>query len=458
LVISSDGGRAVTDRTGGRRLAYERSLLAEIRMLLDYVAADPETALAELTIPDPGGGASLRIGAVLPRLDMAERSVAGEHAGPLAADDAALLLLLRDALVRKTRPASGLTVAYTALVSGNRRGEHSESRASLATEAYPGLVDTAWLQRMIQRLLLVLALLVTAAAAWESAKVALGRSLLQSLDGLRTQQAGIAAEKTKLEAALDKPAGGPVDETRAPTAEAGELPLTVFSLCNRPYAMAWYEDHRAPPGIVPPDPGDPTMRLKMYVSSAERDVCERDLVLGFGFSIVHHDLDEYRSNWTGMVGSVFQVTGWMMGLATSLIAGQQATDPLQKGADDVEFVVAPMLLVWGNYVLPVIFGLLGSTIYVILDFYSKLRASCLHPRDTWLGPIRLVLGLVTGACVGLFFSASGPTPGGGAPDLASSLSLSASGIAFLAGFGVEGVFNMLDGLVHKIFTTSNPAK
>jgi hypothetical protein len=194
------------------------------------------------------------------------------------------------------------------------------------------------------------------------------------------------------------------------------------------------------------------------VSSAERDVCERDLVLGFSFSIVHHDLDEYRSNWTGMVGSVFQVTGWIMGLATSLVAGQPEVDPLQKGADDVEFVVAPMLLVWGNYVLPVIFGLLGSTIYVILDFYGKLRASCLHPRDTWLGPIRLVLGLVTGACVGLFFSASGPPPGGAATDLAGSLSLSASGIAFLAGFGVEGVFNMLDGLVHKIFTAPTVAK
>jgi hypothetical protein len=34
-----------------------------------------------------------------------------------------------------------------------------------------------------------------------------------------------------------------------------------------------------------------------------------------------------------------------------------------------------MLTMWGNYMLPVIFGLLGILVFVILDFYGKIRDS-----------------------------------------------------------------------------------
>jgi hypothetical protein len=130
-----------------------------------------------------------------------------------------------------------------------------------------------------------------------------------------------------------------------------------------------------------------------------------------------------------------------------------------KGEDDVEFLVAPTLLVWGNYILPVIFGFLGAVIFVILDFFGKIRDSRLGPRDSVLSWIRLVLGLVTGAAVGLFFSAYTPpqlatgTPASGTADLIASLTLSASGVAFLAGFGVEGVFTLLESLVSRIFAS-----
>ena len=195
----------------------------------------------------------------------------------------------------------------------------------------------------------------------------------------------------------------------------------------------------------------------MYGSSAEREICERDSNLGFSFRIVHQDLRQFRDNWPGMVGSVFVVAANAIhGTVCRVFTCGTATDDARPGEDDVEFIIAPMLMVWGNYVLPVIFGLLGSLIFVILDFYNKTRTSTLHPRDTWLGPVRLVLGMVTGACIGLFFSASGPTVAGTTANLASGLSLSASGLAFLAGFGVEGVFTMLEGLVRQAFPGTPP--
>lgn len=68
------------------------------------------------------------------------------------------------------------------------------------------------------------------------------------------------------------------------------------------------------------------------------------------------------------------------------------------------------------------------------------------------------MGLIVGACVGLFFSSAGPMPGtlssSPAAALVSSLTLTASGVAFLAGFGVETVFTMLQSLIDRVFVVS----
>jgi hypothetical protein len=87
-----------------------------------------------------------------------------------------------------------------------------------------------------------------------------------------------------------------------------------------------------------------------------------------------------------------------------------------------------------------------------------VSSSLINPRDHWLCLIRLVLGLVTGSCIGLFYSATAPTDASPTESVAAALSLSASGIAFLAGYGVEGVFNMLEGLVSRVFVAPQPER
>jgi hypothetical protein len=471
-----------------KRVAYERAVLSEIRMLLDYLAADFNNSVSGICIKDrKSPGQDLDIGGVLVRLVNIETQIGDKDALPLDADDFALLLLVRDALVQKTRPASGLTIAYTAMVSGNRRGDASESRASLAHGAYSGIALSAKVHRWMQRLLLCIAVLATVVAVWESARVSLGRSLLQNLDALRVQQASITQEKAKLEAALSRPADGLLLPEKLRD-DRGQISLSAFSLCDHPYALAYYLERLSPPGIIPAYPrprGAPAKtgrpgetliaavgslnigpvstvsegeKLKIYGSPQERDVCERDSVLATNFAIVHHDLRRYRDDWPAMVGSLFAVTSAALKLPCLIVSCAPTQDVLEPGQEDVEFVIAPALLVWGNYALPVLFGLLGSVIYVILDFYGKIRSSRLDPRDTMLGPIRLVLGLVMGTSIGLFFSAAGPVTPGAVSTVAASLTVSASGLAFLAGFGVEGVFSMLDTLVRQVFASHPPGK
>lgn len=67
-----------------------------------------------------------------------------------------------------------------------------------------------------------------------------------------------------------------------------------------------------------------------------------------------------------------------------------------------------------------------------------------------------MLGSVIGACIGLFFTAYGPQAAGFQTDVIGALTLTASGVGFLAGFGVKGVFAMLGTLVRRIFGGEAP--
>jgi hypothetical protein len=443
-------GDLVSNPGETERVKYLRALLSEIRMLVDYLAAGSARTLGEIKISDPSSTPPVELdaGGLLLRLSEIEARTVDQTYSP---SDFALLLIARDALNRLIPPASGLTVAYTAMVVGNRRGKGSESRATLAQQAYPGLARVAAAHRWAQRLLLVVAVLVTIAAVWESAKVALGKSLLQSLETLRAQQTTIAGEKTRLETTLDRlPDGGLTPDT---IVDNGHLVLAAFALCDREKALTYYLKD----GIVPRNGDENRTPLQLSSSPLVRDVCGRDAVLAVNIGIAHQDLIQYRTYWPAMVGSLFNLAGNIAGIPCRLLGCPPMPRRLLREGPDVEFVVAPTLLVWGNYILPVIFGFLGAAIFVILDFFGKIRDSRLHPRDNFLSSIRLVLGLVTGSAVGLFFSAYGPPPSpqatGTTTDLISSLTLSASGVAFLAGFGVEGVFRMLESLVGRVFAS-----
>jgi hypothetical protein len=483
----------------GKRLAYERALLSEIRMLLDYIAAQPDKDLADLGIKDPEHpGSELGVGDILARLDRIETEANETDAKPLAPNDAALMILLRDVLVRKTSPATGLTIAYTAMVSRNGRGGGSESRATMAQAAYAGLIGAATFHRVMQQMWLCLALLVAAAAVWESAKVSLGRSLLQNLEGLRMQQAHMELEKAKLETSWAPPREGPLTVDSLLDGQK-RVVLAAFAACDHPDVIAYYlrQATAAPNAAAEPTAGrqpDPVSRARVaslsmldganltaaggsldrkwkinekwriYDTPQARDVCERDRTLAINFSIVQNDLRLYRTDWPSMAGSGFTaIASVARGIGRLIHLGgshtQSAQDSgLKSDQNDVELLVAPVLIVWSNYVLPVLFGCLGSLMFVILDFYRKIRTSRLDPRDTRLGPIRLVLGVVAGTCIGLFFSAAGPSTPGDAATVVASLTLSASGLALLAGFGVESVFNMLDALARKMFADETAGK
>ncbi len=448
-------------------------LISEIRMLLDFVTGSPIQTLHDLIIPDPdrppadtqpqaSEPPTLRNAAILNRLNDLEAKVTG--GGTVTSTDRTFLQLLRDALGTMVRPATGLSIAYTSMVVGRQRGPYSLSRAMRAEQAYASLAGPAIRHRWAQRILLGLAVAITAVAVWQSAHVALGRSLLQSVQALETQQAANAQDMTKL---LD--ATRPQTTPTQLTLGALTIPAApILRLCDRPRVLAYALRLQGQPAPHI----DELQNATLFESPAQQSLCDRDTVLAAKFAIAHDGLLNFMSDWTSILRSgdsaLFSARpkprqpaprdpriASIDPAATAPDIDAPTPPPPSRGATagDVDFAIAPVLLILGNYVLPIVFALLGATVYVILDFYSKVRDSLLAPRDAILSWIRLVLGMVLGACVGLFFSAANPNaaaPAGAA--LADSITLSASGLAFIAGFGVEGVFGMLDSLVRRIFS------
>lgn len=452
------------------RQEYQRALVAECRMLIDYLAADPAKRLRDLTLPlEAAKGRNAH--EMLTQLGKFEAVLESNQI--LDADACAELNLMRDAIVAATAPATGTTVAFTAMVAGSRRSPKSLSRKAFAEVAYPGLIGPAVWLRWFQRFMVALAIVVTLGAVWYSTKVAMGKQFMQALQSLRAEQKTIADEQAHSESDARPPSttpvpGGPLETLEGPS---DDKKVAMFAPCEQPVAIAWYLVHPNGPGLdlvptYPPKPTAPsTDHMRVYASPSQRDLCERDRLLALRFGLLQGAMRDYERFWTEWSGAFYRETGWFLSWAEKRICGHdgcagyhpdyQAPDGTH--VNDVEVRLAPELLVWGNYVMPVIFGLLGSLVYVILDLYSRMRASRLDPRDMSLSFTRMVLGLVTGACVGLFFSTYGPTDTVASGDLIGALTLSASGLAFLAGFGVEGVFTFLQSLVTRVFPAA-PSK
>jgi hypothetical protein len=108
------------------------------------------------------------------------------------------------------------------------------------------------------------------------------------------------------------------------------------------------------------------------------------------------------------------------------------------------------LNVVSGYVLPVLMGLLGSMTYVLRRYLRSVGERLLTPRDLREYIVRLVLGTVFGVAIGFFTSASGQAEQAIANPISA---LGAPALAFLAGYGVEAVFRLLDAMAEQFSVT-----
>ena len=106
--------------------------------------------------------------------------------------------------------------------------------------------------------------------------------------------------------------------------------------------------------------------------------------------------------------------------------------------------------------MPILYGCLGSFAFVLRRHDNRLAWRVLSPHDLQANNIRLVLGVLIGGCIGLFYSGSAVAQTTGI--LGAAATLSTAAIAFLAGYGVEGVFQALDALIKQVFRVNGTDK
>jgi len=129
---------------------------------------------------------------------------------------------------------------------------------------------------------------------------------------------------------------------------------------------------------------------------------------------------------------------------------------LDENAMQSEESVSSLLSVFSNFVLPMMFGVLGTFVAAIRLVQTNVRDSTLSPRDLWNTVLSLPLGMVAGVAVGLFYSpATAPSSVTGSS--AVNLTMTASGLGFLAGYASQTFFDMLDSLKKNTFTLNGSA-
>ncbi len=442
---AGDGGDAAPPaarRSGSRdpRVFVLLRELSEVHLLLDNVSANPTTTVAERSTDEALTAQGLDRQWIE---KVCEISWPPDGSDLEKAEDAALLIRAKDYLNRLSHPASGSTIAFTLLVTqedtGKRRwpwlrkrGESeapagAATRSSLAQTAYPDLIGKAigfrrWMMGISGGLLITL--VFTCFLSWY---VAYGNAALAAL--ATTRQAAADAQ-TRVDQAETAAATGEGDEPGEDGAGAGQIATDGGDA----------EADEGAPAPAPPSstsvPSTPTefvsyCRQQPYQGPAQAQQC-------LALERAYEDLE----------GVEQRLGRWLCWVPFS------DCDDEQKMADAPSRAAA-FANIMGSAVLPFLYGLLGAGAAIIRSLSRKIRASLLSPRDLQLSFQQLALGAVIGACIGLFVVAPGSDATG--ESLLGPVTLSASAISFVAGFGVEAVFQALEALISRIFNIAPAA-
>lgn len=342
-------------------------------------------------------------------------------------DNSALLLCMKDKLNSIANPANGLTIAYTYMFleetaesKPDRRqtfqsranqaiDRHSAAviakgtRATVAKAAYPGLVQSAKRFRCFHRSVARVGALITAFAAILLWLVVYGVQLTSRFEEDQKSTADVTSQIYAL-----------IDKENAP------LPA----------------DHQSRDSV-------PT-RCKSRIddqSNAVRLLCNQWSYYQARYEKSINDVSTFANKWP---------SSWLtLPFPTSPTLEKDKAGNFIAKQEDVQSITL-VLSAYASYVLPVLFGLVGTIASFLRDISNRITGSILSPRDETLAIIRIILGAIAGLAVGLFF-----TPSTVAAQISAGsgvLTLSASGIAFLAGYGADGFFRMIDAMITRIFS------
>jgi hypothetical protein len=119
--------------------------------------------------------------------------------------------------------------------------------------------------------------------------------------------------------------------------------------------------------------------------------------------------------------------------------------PFQTESATIRAVAVQVIEVMQKWVLPLLYGWLGSLVFVLRTLSLQVRERLFRKDSMVSHASRVYLGMISGLAIGWFWT-SGPQGAGTAGPM-SITTLSPLALAFMAGYGVELFFALLDKLV-----------
>lgn len=419
-------------------LIFKREL-NEVYLLLDFISGRPDVHIGSIDLKIPKPDAPNETLSAFETIEyICKLRYPPDPHGALRAADATLLLLVKDKLSSLAYPARGMTIAYTysfieptgSLVFADKiETGGPQTRISVAKEAYPGLYRSARRYRKVHRATTYLGVFCTVLAAISLWYVAYGVQITTRFEEGRKS---VLATTAQIYTALDKEGAGKGVAARDSifaTCNADNVKKEgseINQLCNEwSYVQARYVKTIAD--------------ACMFATNAP----SRWLIKAFPSELGYEKLGCGRKPAPA-------VKEEPKGAAKTADVPDSADAPdIYAAQEDIQSITL-VLSTYATYVLPILFGLVGTIASMLRGVGDKIAASVLSPRDEALAFLRIPLGLMAGVAVGLFFSpttvATQVSSGSGV------LTLTASGIAFLAGYGAEGFFRMVDGMIARVFS------
>lgn len=420
--------------------------LNEVYLMMDFLSGRADKSISSIgeKIPDQANpGKKLTADQVISRIAGICYPPPNSTSG--VDSDATFLLIVKDHLNTMIYPAKGLTIAYTIMFTEGRAWSQT-SRVKIATDAFPSLIDNARYFRRWKSILSWLGLFVTVISALLLWQVTYGAQLVARFD--ETKKLEVAATE-RLYAEMDR---------------------------GRDDQASWYDLNdvcRLAPAKSPPTVGNSAQDGGQSNSKIQQ-LCNDYAYRRAQFCVAIADIGRFTQTSTFIFFGVLLPTYGAQAPAqcldepgTAAVRRAAVTPPADKAAgqgaageasdlhrrigrqEDAQSV-ASVLATMSNYILPILFGLVGTVAALVRGIQDKIKESILSPRDFALLLIRLPLGVMAGVCVGLFLSpATLATQTNGT---IGAFTISASGIAFLAGYGAEGFFGALDRLIQRVFS------
>lgn len=476
-----------------------RQELNEVYLLLDFISGRPDKHLSDLKGKIPKLEETGSAGETMSQDDIirfvSKLRYPPEGDAVQTSRDAALLLLIKDTLNSIAYPARGMTIAYTTLFTNADRSS-AASRPALASRAYPTLTNHAKWFRGLNHFFVFLGVAITLLSAILLWKVTYGVQLTARFEEAKRNDTLSAArvfdQINSLKVSGAAPSTYDITEVCSLRGHRNAKIAPEAAGSQQKFAIESSGSNVAAAGA-------PTLSIDMREVSAVQQACADYAFKHAQLCVTVADFGKYAGSQTfkiiamllpvheleraeecdvyfqgervprtqpassgGGDGTISKAADHAgndnMGGSnpgTSQLNAEKGTRFERMGRQEDAISIAGVLSVTSNYLLPILFGLAGSIVAVIRSIQNKIYDNVLVPRDRALAMIRLPLGMVAGICVGLFLSPDGVSKSSSG---IGGFTLSASGIAFLAGYGAEAFFRTLDALVERVFVLDDPAK